>query len=600
MGVVVIMGHGRLSLWMGKYRHIHKGLSMVAAFTFGHRFRTIKETIFDKGVHMTDYFDLGLYRRRVSTKSQEAQLWFDRGLLWCFGYNHDESVACFERAVKADPDLAIAYWGIAYASGCNYNKPWEAFDEDDALRSVTRAFEATQNALAKIDQASEAEAALIRALKHRYPSAVPAGDMNTWNDDFANAMREVYRAYPDDHDVVTLFCEAIMNRTPWALWDLKTGNVADGADTEEAVEVLERALAQDGAMQHPGLLHIYVHLMEMSPHPERALKAGDALRGLVPDAGHLNHMPTHIDVLCGHYERVVASNEAAIVADRKFLAREGALNFYSLYRCHDYHFKIYGAMFMGRYKDAIETSDEMVATLPEDLLTIESPPMADWLEGFISMKQHVYIRFGKWQEIIDQPLPENTKLFCVTTAMMHYAKAVAWAASGHVEQAEKEAILFEAAVKRVPDSRYVFNNTCLDILAVAREMMLGEIEYRRANYDAAYAHLRKSVEMDDNLPYDEPWGWMQPTRHALAALLLEQGHVEESAAVYRADLGLDNTLSRACQHPDNVWSLHGYHDCLTQLGRNEEATYIKQRLDLANARTDVAVKSSCFCKLGSV
>ena len=143
----------------------------------------------------------------------------------------------------------------------------------------------------------------------------------------------------------------------------------------------------------------------------------------------------------------------------------------------------------------------------------------------------------------------------MTTAMMHYAKAVAWAASGHVPPAQEEAILFEAAVKRVADTRYIFNNTCLDILDVAREMMLGEIEYRKANYDAAYAHLRKSVEMDDNLPYDEPWAWMQPTRHALAALLLEQGHVEESAAVYKADLGLDSSLSRACQHPDNVWSL---------------------------------------------
>jgi hypothetical protein len=163
-----------------------------------------------------------------------------------------------------------------------------------------------------------------------------------------------------------------------------------------------------------------------------------------------------------------------------------------------------------------------------------------------------------------------------------------------------EAVLFEAAYKRVPDSRYLFNNTCSSILDVARQMMLGEIEYRKANYDVAYMHLRKSVEMDDNLPYDEPWGWMQPTRHALTALLLEQGHVEESAAVYRADLGLDDTLSRACQHPDNVWSLHGYHDCLTRLGRLDEAAIIKHRLDLANARTDIPVKSSCFCKMGSV
>ena len=548
---------------------------------------------------MDDYYDLGSYSRAVTTRSAEAQRWFDRGLLWCYGYNHDESIACYMRALEFDPDCAMAYWGIAYSSGCNYNKPWEAFDQEDARKSVKAAYDATQEAISRQDKVSAFEKALISALPYRYPSPVPAEDMCPWNDDYANAMRKVYAEFSDDLEVATLFGEAIMNRTPWALWDLKTGQVAEGADTAEAIEVLENALELDGAMEHPGLLHIYIHLMEMSPHPQRALKACDALRSLAPDAGHLNHMPTHIDVLCGHYERVVSSNEAAIVADRKFLEREGPLNFYSLYRCHDYHFKIYGAMFLGQYRPAIEAAEEMISTLPEALLQVESPPMADWLEGFISMKQHVYIRFGKWQEIIDQPLPENQGLYCVTTAMMHYSKAVALAASGNVPSAEQEVVLFDEAMERVPDSRYVFNNTCLDILSVAREMMLGEVDYRKENYESAFAHLFKSVELDDNLPYDEPWGWMQPTRHALGALLLEQNRVEDAAEVYRADLGLDATLSRACQHPDNVWSLHGYHECLLRLDRKEEAVLIKYRLDLANGRTDMPVKSSCFCKLGS-
>lgn len=548
---------------------------------------------------MSDYYDLGAYSRTITTTSSEAQRWFDRGLIWTFAYNHDESVACYRRALEHDPECAMAYWGIAYSSGCNYNKPWEAFDQADALRSVAVAYDATREAMDRRKGLSAFEKGVIAALPHRYPSQVPAEDMSHWNDDFANAMRRVYAEQSEDLDVVTLFCEAIMNRTPWQLWNLKTGQPAEGADTEEAIRVLEAALAQSGAMEHPGLLHIYIHLMEMSPHPERALRAGDALRSLVPDAGHLHHMPTHIDVLCGHYQAVVSSNHDAIVSDRKFLEREGAVNFYSLYRCHNYDFQIYGAMFLGQYQTAIDTAEEMISTLPEELMVVESPPMADWLEGFISLKQHAYIRFGKWQEIIDQALPENQELFCVTTAMMHYAKSVAFAASGEVPRAEHEAARFEKALTRVPDSRYIFNNTCLDILAVAREMMLGEIEYRKQNYDRAFGHLRKSVEMDDNLPYDEPWGWMQPTRNALGALLLEQQHIEEAAAVYRADLGLDDTLSRACQHPDNVWSLHGYHECLMRLGRDEEAGIIKQRLDLANARTDVPVKSSCFCKLGS-
>jgi tetratricopeptide (TPR) repeat protein len=549
---------------------------------------------------MEDYYDLGNYHRAVSTASPEAQLWFDRGLIWCYGFNHEESIQCFKKVTEIDPDCAMAYWGIAYASGPNYNKSWEAFTDADLTQSLDQAHAATQMALARLDGASDVEQALIRTLTHRYPSNTPADDFNIWNDAYASAMREVYRAFPDDLDVGSLFAEALMNRTAWALWDLKTGEPAEGASTAEAIAVLEKAMAEmepAGGEPHPGLLHMYIHLMEMSPHPERALRAADALRDLVPDAGHLQHMPTHIDVLCGYYQTVVTSNTRAIAADRKFMQREGPLNFYSLYRCHNYHFKLYGAMFLGQYQPALDAATEMVATLPEALLQVQVPPMADWLEGFVSMKQHVLIRFGKWQDIIEEPLPDNRDLFCVTTAMMHYAKTVALATTGDVAAAEAEKQLFEAAVQRVPDTRYVFNNTCLDILAVAAEMLNGELEYRKGNFDQAFAHLRQSVALDDNLPYDEPWAWMQPARHALGALLLEQGRVAEAEAVYRADLGLDHTLSRSCQHPDNIWSLHGFHECLRRLNKTNEADIIKLRLDLAMARADVPIQASCYCRL---
>ena len=549
---------------------------------------------------MSDYYDLGTYSRPVTTGSSRAQLWFDRGLAWTYGYNHDEAIACYRRALEADPECAMAWWGIAYAAGPNYNKPWEAFDEDDANRSLRTAFDATARAEKLSGAATGTEKALIRTLRSRYPSPTPVADMCPWNDDYASAMRTVHETHPNDPDVEALFAEAIMNRTPWALWDLKAGAVAEGADTTEAIAVLERAMRRRevrGESPHAGLLHMYIHLMEMSPHPERALPACDQLRNLVPDAGHLRHMPTHIDVLCGDYRAVVETNQAAIVADRKFLEREGGINFYSLYRCHDYHFKIYGAMFLGQYRPAIETAEEMVSTLPEEVLTVRSPPMADWLEGFVSMKQHVLVRFGKWSEIVEQALPDSRELFCVTTAMMRYAMSVAHGALGNVEAAQRQAVRFQEAVESVPDSRYVFNNKCTDILAIAREMMLGELAYRRGEHETAFAHLRRSVELDDNLPYDEPWGWMQPTRHALAALLLEQGRVEEASAVYRADLGYDDTLSRACRHPDNVWSLHGYHECLERLGRGAEAAIVGQKLRIALARTDVPVSASCFCRL---
>jgi tetratricopeptide (TPR) repeat protein len=381
------------------------------------------------------------------------------------------------------------------------------------------------------------------------------------------------------------------------MWDLKTGKSAEGAGTEEAVEVLESAFRDyPASWSHPGLLHLYVHLMEMSPFPQRALRAGDRLRDLVPDAGHLIHMPTHIDVLCGNYRDVVVYNRKAIAADRKYLARAGALNVYSMYRTHDHHFAIYGAMFLGQYTPAMDAAQELIDTTPEELLRIPSPPMADFIEGYIPMKQHVLVRFGKWQEIIGQELPKDRDLYCATTAMMLYARAVAHSALGNIKEAEKARDEFLAAKRKVPETRRVHNNTVQDLLAIAQEMLNGELEYRRGNYDVAFAHLRKSVELDDALPYDEPWGWMQPTRHALGALLLEQGRVDEAEAVYRSDLGLDGKLSRACQHLENVWSLHGLHECLTRRGEKVESRLIKQRLDLALARAEVPVRASCFCR----
>jgi tetratricopeptide (TPR) repeat protein len=222
--------------------------------------------------------------------------------------------------------------------------------------------------------------------------------------------------------------------------------------------------------------------------------------------------------------------------------------------------------------------------------------MADWFEGFVPMKQHVLIRFGRWRDILDQELPEDEKLFCVTLAMMRYARTVALANLHKIGAAEVERDAFFDALGRVPESRMLFNNTCRDILKVAEQMMLGELAYHKGEHEIAFGHLRKSVEIDDNLPYDEPWGWMQPTRHALGALLLEQGAVEEAEAIYRADLGLDATLSRACQHPGNVWSLHGLHECLLRRGDCTEAAHIKLQLDKAAARAEVTVRASCYCR----
>ncbi len=543
------------------------------------------------------YYDLGTYSRPVTTRSPDAQLWFDRGLNWLFGFNHAEAIKCFAKAAEHDPDCAMAHWGISYAAGPNYNLPWHRYDPAGKARALAMAYDAMQDALRHAGRATPVEQALIHALPARYPQRETIKDQSGWDEAFTREMRAVFGRFGDDLDVRCVFADAIMNETPWQMWDLTTGGVAKDAGTAEAVEVLESAFRDmPKSWDHPGLLHLYVHLMEMSPFPQRALKAGDRLRGMVPDSGHLVHMPTHIDVLCGHYRDVVVYNQKAVVADRKYLAREGALNVYSLYRTHNHHFVIYGAMFLGQYQPAMEAAQELIDTMPEDLLRIPSPPMADFIEGYLSMKQHVLVRFGKWREIIAQELPGDRDLYCSTTAMMLYAKGLAHSVLGETEQAKRVRAEFLAAKARVPDTRRVHNNIVLDLLDIAEQMLNGELEYRLGNFDKAFAHLRRSVELEDSLPYDEPWGWMQPTRHALGALLLEQGRLEEAEAVYRSDLGYDGKLSRACQHPDNVWSLHGLHECLVRRGDTVEAPLVKARLDLAQARADTPVRASCLCR----
>lgn len=543
------------------------------------------------------YYDLGSYHRAIETPSAAAQVWFDRGMVWSYAFNHDEAIRCFDRALELDGDLAIARWGVAYAIGPNYNKAWEAFDPVELAASLTRARH--ELAMAAEGRASAVERALIDALTARFPTDDPndAGALQAGHIAYADAMSALLQSYPDDIDVAALTADALVNVTAWALWDSRTGEPAPGSRVVQAKRILDDALATSAGREHPGVLHLYLHTMEMSTVPQEALPAADLLRDLVPDAGHLRHMPSHIDVLCGNYRDSVVSNLAAVQVDRRFVEREGPLNFYSLYRAHNLHFVVYSAMFEGNSGIALRAADELAGQLTPELLAIESPPMADWLEAFVPLRIHVLVRFGRWAELIATPLPADPTLYCTTAATIHYGRGVAHAATGQLAAARAERRSFTEVYEKIPQSRYLFNNTSRDILAIAVAMLDGEIDYRAGRFDEAFAHLRRAIELDDTLPYDEPWGWMQPTRHAYGALLLEQGHVEQAAQVYAADLGLDPTLSRACQHPGNVWSLHGYHECLTRLGRDAEAVIIGKQLELASARADVPIRASCACRM---
>lgn len=545
-----------------------------------------------------EYYDLGDFHRPVTTTSTEAQAWFDRGLVWCYGFNHEEAAACFERALSHDEDCAMAYWGLAYALGPNYNKPWDMFGNTELQTAGERTHEAVEQATAKAASASEVEKALIGALRSRYQQGkAPSEDEGSiWNTGYADAMAAVAAQFPHDLDVAALYADAMMNLTPWNLWDINTGKPTTKARTLETKRILDQAIAQDGGTRHPGLLHLYIHLMEMSTTPEAGIPAADCLRGLIPDAGHLNHMPSHLDILVGDYAKGVKANSDAVVADEKFLAREGPMNFYTLYRSHDYHFRLYSAMFSGQSAVALDTVTKLEASISEELLRVESPPMADWLEGFLAMRVHALIRFGRWNDILALELPHDKDLYCVCTVLTHYAKGMAHAALGAVDEARQERDNLTQAVPNVKESRTLFNNKCIDIIKVGKAMLDGEIEYRAGHYDAAFTKLRAAIEFYDRLPFDEPWGWMQPARHAYGALLLEQGHVEDALAVYRADLGFDDSLPRAHQHPNNVWALHGYHECLVKLGKTDEANKIQPQLQKALAVADVPISSSCFCR----
>ncbi|MGP6089805.1 hypothetical protein [Antarctobacter jejuensis] len=542
---------------------------------------------------MTDYFDLGQYGRPASTV-HDAQLWFDRGLNWLFAYNHEEAIACFEKTLSADPACALAHWGIAYAIGPNYNKPWEVFSPEEKAPALARAHDALAEGLA-LDGAAPEERALLQALALRYPRDPEIEDYQPFNDGFAAAMRPIFEAYPDDLDIAFVFAEALMNRTPWQLWEFRQGVPNPDASTVEAMAVLDRAFEETpGAWDHPGLLHMYIHLMEMSPHPERALRHGDRLTGLVPDAGHLVHMGSHIDVLCGDYHNVLTRNLAAARVDEKFKAYAGGANFYALYRIHNLHFALYGAMFLGQKAAALDAAIRLRDEVPDEVVRV----YPDLFETFVAALPHVYIRFGLWAEVLELELPRDKALYTTTNALILYARAVALANLGRHGEAESARADFETAFAEVPEERMLFNNSARDVLAVAQAMMWGEVAFKAGRQAEGLDHLRRAVALDDGLMYEEPWGWPQPTRHALGALLMEAGQHDEAEAVYRADLGLDGSLPRPSQHPRNVWALHGLHECLIRRGEAVERQHIKAQLDQALARADIPIRASCACRSG--
>ncbi|KAJ9664758.1 hypothetical protein H2198_000104 [Neophaeococcomyces mojaviensis] len=494
----------------------------------------------------------------------------------------------------------MAYWGIAYALGPNYNKAWIRFDAEDLKRSIPEATIALRRAQQLARHATPTERAVIEAASSRFPSEANVNDLTDFarvNQAYADAMRSVYHGHSNDLDVITLFVEALICIRPRRLWDLNTGEPT----TEETVEgrvALERGMALPRGHDHPAFCHLYIHLMEMSPFPELALPAADRLRRLVPDGSHLQHMATHIDIACGDYRHGVDSNRDAMLVDDKYFAREKGSILYTVYRAHNIHVLIYAALMSGRQEDAISAAKRLPEVLTEEVLAIKTPPMADWAEGMLTGLIHALIRFGRWGDILQLEIPQNREILCSTTAMTFYARGIALGALGRIKEAEAAREDFEVSRATCLSTRLI-SASCkvVDMLKVASLMLQGEIEYRKGDFGASFSHLHEAIKYEDMLAYSDPPAWMQPVRHALGALLLEQGRVDEAETVFKEDLGLSDSLPRRKARINNVWGLHGLYECFQKSRKDDEARKIRLQRDIAMALADVPIQASCFCRL---
>ncbi len=514
---------------------------------------------------------LGATHRSVTTDLPEAQRYFDQGLVFYYAFNHTEADRSFHAAASLDGDCAMAHWGVALAAGPHINNPVM-----DAASSK-KAYDAIQEAIRRSDHASPVERDLITALAERY-AASPPEDRKALDIAYAEAMRSVWKSHPDDPDVGALFAESLMDLRPWDLWS------AEGEprpETPEVMQTIEAVLKLDP--DHVGAHHFHIHTMEASPDPGRAAHSADRLRDLVPVAAHLVHMPSHIDIRTGAYEAAIEANRRALEADRRYIEMTDRRGFYTFYRAHNYHFLTYAAMFSGRRDLALKTANDMLAQLPEE----DMRALPEFMEALYATPLHVMVRFGMWPEILALPRPPQEQPS--TYAFWRYGRTVALAVLGRVEEAVAEYDSLESASARVPEAYALGNNSVRVLLDIARPFAKGELEYRRGNCDQAFELLREAVRRDDDLRYDEPWGWMEPVRHALGALLLEQGRLAEAETVYREDLRI---------HPGNGWALHGLAECLHQLGKHDEAAEAQAQFERAWKDSDVAIRGSCYCRTG--
>jgi tetratricopeptide (TPR) repeat protein len=506
---------------------------------------------------------LSHHHHPITTKNLEAQRFFDQGLTLVYGFNHEEAVRCFRRAAELDPHSPMPLWGIAMAVGPNY------YMDVDLQREKT-AYETILKALGLAAAASEGERGYVAALARRY-SADPKADLKTLAVDYKNAMGELARRYPDDLDAATLYAESMMDLHPWQLW---TSDGKAGEATPEIIRVLESVLRRDP--EHAGANHYYIHALEASPYPERALPSARRLETLVPAAGHLVHMPSHIYMRTGNYDAAAKSNEAAVKADQYYLeATRTQDSFYGLmYYSHNLHFLAAALSMEGRFTDAKKAADDLVDNVEP---YVREMPM---LERFMPMPTLVLVRFHRWDEIVKSVEP-NRKLM-LANALWHAAQGQARSAMGDATRADLERATLASAIARAPvDVPFWFNNSASAILNLAAVALDARIANAKGDRKAAIDHWKKAVEMQDGLNYDEPPYWFCSARESLGGALLLDGQYEEAERVFRADLA---------RNPRNGRSLFGLFESLKTQNRKADAEWVQQAFEAAWKNADVELR----------
>ncbi len=506
----------------------------------------------------------------ISTDSELAQRYFDQALTLAYGFNHLEAERSFREAARLDDDCAICFWGAALVLGPNINDPVPTPERE------VQAFETLREASARLQQASAKERALVEALQTRY-AAAPPSDRSSLDLAYAEAMRSVARRFPDDLQIQTLFAEAMMDTMPWAYW---TEDAQPKPLTQEVFDTLDFVLERDP--DHPGANHFYIHAVEQE-QPERGVKPADNLRRVVPGAGHLVHMPSHIYIRVGRYHDGSLANELAIEADNDYVTQCRAQGIYPVaYVPHNHHFLWATTTMEGRSADALAAARHTAQHVDRSL--IREPDMG-MLQHFSAIPYYALVRFGKWEEILREPPPDADLLY--PTAVWHYARGIAYARERKLEEAtgELRQVRAIAADSRLKEIRIWGLNPTSSLAKIAAAVLQGEIAAARNNIKTAVAQLRKAIAIEDGLIYGEPPDWFYPVRQNLGAILLEAGRPRAAEKVYRADLA---------RFPDNGWSLFGLAQSLRAQGKKKEADDVQRRFEIAWQYADVEISASRF------